>query len=56
MTAKLRHGGAAINASSVNAMHGTHWREGAELSNDELAAKWAALCAEPDLVHDPVTL
>jgi hypothetical protein len=56
MAAKLRHGRAAMEASGVDPMHGTHWREGGLLSDDEMAAKWAALCSEGDLVFDPVTL
>ena len=56
MTRKLRHGRAAIEASDVHELHGTHWREGGLLSDDEMAAKWAALCSEGDLVFDPVTL
>jgi hypothetical protein len=54
MTRKLRNGKAAYEASDVHELHGTHWREGGALSDDELAAKWDALCAEDGLVFDPV--
>lgn len=53
MTRKLRNGRAAYEASDVHELHGTHWREGGKLSDDEMAAKWADLCATPDLVFDP---
>lgn len=56
MTRKLRHGRAAYEASDVHPMHGTHWREGGLLSDEELAAKWAGLCSEEGLVFDPAPL
>lgn len=54
MTRKLRNGRAAYEAADIHPMHGTHWREGGALSDDELAAKWDALCSEEGLVFDPV--
>ena len=53
MTRKLRNGRAAYEASTVHELHGTHWREGGLLTDDEMAAKWDALCSEPDLMFDP---
>lgn len=53
MARKLRNGRAAYEASTVHELHGTHWREGGLLSDDELAAKWAALCSGSGLVFDP---
>lgn len=53
MTRKLRAGRAAYEASDVHPMHGTHWREGGLLSDDEMYAKWVGLCSEDGLVFDP---
>lgn len=53
MTRKLRNGRAAYEASDVHELHGTHWREGGRLSDDEMYAKWVGLCSEPGLVFDP---
>ena len=56
MTRKLRNGKAAYEASTVHELHGTHWREGGALSDDDMAAKWDALCSEEGLVFDPAPL
>lgn len=56
MSRKLRNGRAVYEASDVHPMHGTHWREGGLLSDDELAAMWAGLCGEDGLVFDPAPL
>jgi glycosyltransferase involved in cell wall biosynthesis len=54
MTRKLRNGRAAYEASTVHELHGTHWREGGLLTDDEMAAKWDDLCGTDGLVFDPV--
>ena len=54
MTRKLRNGRAAYEASTVHELHGTHWREGGLLSDDEMADKWDDLCGTDGLVFDPV--
>lgn len=56
MTRKLRQGKAAYEASDVHPMHGVHWREDGAKTDDQLAAKWADLCATPDLVYDPAPI
>lgn len=56
MTRKLRNGRAAYEASTVHELHGTHWREGGKLTDDEMAAKWDALCSEEGLVFDPAPI
>jgi hypothetical protein len=56
MTRKLRNGRQAYEASDIHPMHGTHWRAGGLKSDAELAADWAALCAEEGLVFDPAPL
>ena len=56
MTAKLRQGREAYEASDVHPMHGTHWRAGGLKSDAELAAEWAELCAEDGLVFDPAPI
>lgn len=56
MTRKLRNGRAAYEASTVHELHGTHWREGGKLTDDEMAAKWDALCSEDGLVFDPAPI
>lgn len=53
MTRKLRNGREAYEASTVHEMHGTHWREGGLLTDEELAEKWDALCATAGLIFDP---
>jgi hypothetical protein len=53
MTRKLRQGKAAYDATDMPPSEGAHWREGGALSDQELAARWDALCAEEGLVFDP---
>lgn len=53
MSRKLRTGRAAYLASDVHELHGTHWREGGLLDDEQMAEKWERLCSEPDLVFDP---
>jgi len=56
MVRKLRQGAAAYAASTVHELHGTHWREGGKLDDDQMADKWATLCAEDGLVFDPAPI
>lgn len=56
MTRKLRNGRAAYEASDIDPRHGTHWREGGLLSDEEMARKWAELCSEEGLVFDPAPI
>lgn len=56
MARKLRNGRAAYEASTVHELHGTHWREGGLLTDDEMSAKWVELCTEPGLVFDPAPM
>lgn len=53
MARKLRNGRAAYEASTVHELHGTHWREGGLLTDDEMSAKWEALRSEDGLAFDP---
>lgn len=56
MTSKVRNGKAAYEASTVHAMHGTHWRTLGALSDEGLAAEWQKLLDEPGLVYDPAPI
>ena len=53
MARKVRQGKAALEAASMHAMHGTHWRELGALDDPELLARWRELSDEPDLIDDP---
>lgn len=53
MARKVRDGAAAQNLADLHPMYGTHWRSLALLSDDDLRAKWDALCNEEGLVIDP---
>lgn len=53
MCRKLRVGRAAYEASDVHELHGTHWREGGLLDDEQMAEKWAGLMSEQGLVFDP---
>jgi glycosyltransferase involved in cell wall biosynthesis len=57
MTQKGRQGKAAFDAApDIHDDHGTHWKRLGSMSDEELKAEWEALCASPDLVHDPAPL
>lgn len=56
MTRKVRQGAAAYQASTMDEKHGTHWKALAALGDDGLAAEWAALCADQNVVYDPAPL
>lgn len=53
MARKLRNGREAYEASTIHPMHGTHWREGGLLTDEQLAERWDGLAATPNLVDDP---
>lgn len=53
---KVRQGAAAYEASTVDKRHGTHWKELAARSDEELALEWKRLCHEGDLVYDPAPM
>lgn len=53
MARKLRNGREAYEASDIHPMHGTHWREGGLLSDEEMADRWDGLKATPNLLDDP---
>lgn len=50
---KVRNGREAYEASNLHYNYGTHWRVAGAKSDAELAADWAAMCAEPGLIFDP---
>jgi len=56
MVRKLRVGAAAYAASDVDMRHGTHWREGGQLSDDAMQVKWDELASEEGLTFDPAPL
>lgn len=53
MARKLRNGREAYEASDIHPMHGTHWREGGLLTDEEMADRWDGLLHTPNLVCDP---
>jgi glycosyltransferase involved in cell wall biosynthesis len=53
MARKVRQGKAGLEAASMHAMHGTHWRELGALDDAELLVRWRELSDEPDLIEDP---
>lgn len=53
MVRKVRQGAAAMDAAGVHPLHGTHWREAAKQTDDELFLRWRKLCEERGLVEDP---
>lgn len=53
MARKVRQGAAAYAATDLAETFGSHWRQAATLSDEDLAERWAALNDEPGLVFDP---
>jgi glycosyltransferase involved in cell wall biosynthesis len=53
MVRKLTNGREAYEASNLQPMHGTHWREGGARTPAEHDAEWRRLCEEPGLIEDP---
>lgn len=53
MVRKLTNGREAYEATDLDAMYGTHWREGGARSEDEHWREWRRLCEEPGLIEDP---
>jgi hypothetical protein len=37
----------------MHPFHGTHWRDAARLSDDDLYRQWRRLCEESGLIEDP---
>ena len=56
MVRKVRQGAAAYAASNVHPAHGTHWKELAAQTDDQLVAAWDALCVDPDVIYDPAPM
>lgn len=56
MIRKVRQGAAAYAASNVHPAHGTHWKDLAALSDDELAVRWENLRIEGEAVYDPAPM
>jgi hypothetical protein len=52
MARKVRNGADAMDAADMHPMEGTHWREAARLSDDDLHREWRRLCEEPGLIED----
>ena len=53
MARKVRNGAEALDAAGMHPLHGTHWRDAARLSDDDLFRQWRRLCEEPGLIEDP---
>ena len=51
MVDKVRTGAEAMR--NMHPMYGTHWREAAAKSDDELWREWRRLCEESGLIRDP---
>lgn len=51
MVLKVRTGAAAM--ANVNPTYGSHWREAAAKSDDELWREWRRRCEDRSLIHDP---
>jgi glycosyltransferase involved in cell wall biosynthesis len=49
MTRKLRNGAAVYADTDIHEHHGTHWRVGSTLTDDDFAAQWERLLDEPGL-------
>jgi len=54
--AKVRHGKAALDLTTLPFTQGTHWRTAGARSDAELHAEWDRLCSEEGLVYDPAPL
>ena len=53
MAAKLRNGKAVYEATDLDGGQGTHWREGGNLTDQQITEKWGQLTVEP-AIHDPL--
>lgn len=53
---KVRQGAAAYERTSLPESEGSHWREAAKLSDEQLADRWDAMLDEDGLVRDPAPL
>ena len=52
MGRKLRNGRAVYEATDIHETHGSHWREGGLLSDEQIQAMWEARCEEPGVPWD----
>jgi|694.fasta_scaffold06563_36 hypothetical protein len=50
---KLRNGKKVYDATDLSYGHGTHWRIGGEMSDDELLNNWNNFVNQPDLIYSP---